>query len=74
MKSVPKCPHCGSSEINMLTDAWVVRHVVGLDADGGPVAGSEEDVQEFDTRKYECGECGREFEWKQVKTEEVAGA
>lgn len=56
MARVPKCPRCGSTRINMLSDAWVVRSVVGVDENGEPIVEPDQDVREFQHTEFECGE------------------
>lgn len=55
----------------MLSDAWVVRSVVGIDDDGEPVAGTDEDVREFDNTEFECSDCGESLSWSEVEVEEA---
>jgi len=71
MTDLAKCPHCGSTELLALSDAWVVRSITGIDGDGDPIIESDYDVREFDDTHFECGGCGESLDWSAVETEEA---
>lgn len=55
----PKCPKCGQvGAIELMTDAWEKREVLGFDAEGNLVVSTLTDTWTGDDIHYECTECG----------------
>jgi hypothetical protein len=57
------CPNCKAEDsIDWKYDAWARFQVIGIDAKGELVRGSEFDTQIFDHSEIECSSCGTVFD------------